>query len=87
MSVYLITYDLNHETKRPPIVEEVHSYGLWAKLSESSYAIKTYDSVEAIYDRFNKHLDGNDQLYVIGLKAPWSGFGPKRVNEWLNENL
>lgn len=27
-----------------------------------------------------KFIDDNDQLYVIGLHKPWSGFGPKYTN-------
>ena len=40
MSVYIVTYDLNKESKRPPIVEEVRKTD-YARLSESSYAIDT----------------------------------------------
>lgn len=87
MAVYLVTYDLNRETKRPPIVEEVKKFGTWAKLSESSYAIVSDLSPEDVYQKFSKHLDGNDQLYVISLKRPFWGQGSKEVNEWLAVQL
>lgn len=41
MPVYLVTYDLNKEANRPPIVNKVKEFGSWAMLSESSYAIST----------------------------------------------
>lgn len=85
--VYLVTYDLNQETKRPPIVKEIKDFGNWAKLSESSYAISTPLTIHQVYEKLKKHIDQNDQIYIITLKKPWTGFGPKDVNEWLEQNL
>ena len=87
MSVKLITYDLNKETKRPDILSDIKAYEGWARLSESSYAVDTKDSVDKIYEKLSKHIDGNDYLYVITLKKPWNGFGLKKVNDWLESNL
>ena len=87
MSTYVVTYDLNKESVRPKIVEEVKSTGDWAKLSESSYAIETPETPQAVYNRFTKHLDGNDNLYVITLTRPYYGQGPTDVNSWLESHL
>lgn len=86
MATYIVTYDLNKETVRPNIVAEVKKTN-WAKLSESSYAISTSETPEAVYARFGKHLDSNDNFYAITLKRPYAGQGPKAVNEWLEQNL
>lgn len=86
MAVYIVTYDLNKETVRPKITDEVRKTG-WAKLSESSYAITTSETPQQVYDRFSKHLDGNDNFYVIMLNRPYYGRGPKDVNDWLENNL
>lgn len=87
MAVFVVTYDLNKETKRPPIVAKVKSFGTWAKLSESSYAIHTTSSPEQVYNFFKPLLDGNDNLYVITLTTPYFGQGSKVVNDWLLNNL
>jgi CRISPR/Cas system-associated endoribonuclease Cas2 len=88
MAVRLITYDLNREIVRPNIVKKIKdSYANWAKLSESSYAVATAESVEQVYNRLKPLLDSNDNLYVVNLTKPWTGFGPKDVNEWLERNL
>lgn len=87
MITYIVTYDLNNETKRPPIVKDIKSYGNWAMLSESSYAISTGQTPKQVYDFLSKHLDGNDNLYVIKLTNPHYGQGPKDVNDWLAANL
>ncbi|MGR3513129.1 MAG: hypothetical protein ACU0GG_10215 [Paracoccaceae bacterium] len=87
MATYIVTYDLNKETKRPPIVKEVKSFGSWARLSESSYAISTTSSPKQVYEKLSKHLDGNDSCYIITLSKPYWGQGPRDVNEWLDNNL
>ena len=86
MAVLLVSYDLNKETKRPDIVGEVAKTD-WAKLSESSYAIDTGETPEQVYNRFKKHLDGDDDFWVISLHRPYFGYGPKEVVEWLRARL
>lgn len=86
MAAYIVTYDLNKEIKRPKIVEEFDKTG-FAKLSESSYAISTNETAEQVFKRFQKFIDDNDRLYVIPLRKPYSGFGLKEVNDWLDNHL
>jgi len=86
MAIYLITYDLNKETKRPDILGEIKMTD-WAKLSESSYAIDTQETSSAVYNRLKKYIDDNDTLYVITLKKPYGGRGPQAVNDWLENRL
>lgn len=84
----LVTYDLNKEEKRPPIVKAIKDIGTsWAKLSESSYAITTSLTPEQVHTKLKPYLDSNDNIYIINLKKPYSGFGPKDVNDWLDKNL
>jgi hypothetical protein len=87
MATYIVTYDLNKETKRPDIVGAIHKYDAWAKLSESSYAVTTTSTPQAVYNGLLQYLDDNDQLYVITLRKPYCGQGSKEVNDWLENNL
>ncbi len=88
MPVLLVTYDLNREVVRPNITKHLREgYPNWAKLSESSYAINTTDSPGDVVSYLRPMLDDNDHIYVITLKRPYSGWGPKDVNEWLEKNL
>lgn len=88
MSVYLITYDLNKEITRPPIVKKIKELGTsWAKLSESSYAISYAGTPEQVYNALKPLLDSNDHIYIITLKRPYTGWGPATVNKWLEDNL
>ena len=87
MSVLLITYDLNSPgQKHSDLLEKIKQYP-WAKLSESSYAIKTSSSPSDVFSTLRHLIDQNDNLYIINMKKPYTGFGPQDVNEWLDENL
>lgn len=86
MATYIVTYDLNKETVRPKIVDEVQKTG-WARLSESSYAIETEETPQEVYNRFLPLLDSNDTFYAISLSRPYYGQGLDEVNQWLEENL
>jgi len=87
MAVYIITYDLNKEVVRPNIVKKIKEFGSWARLSESSYAVESSSSPQAIYQSFAPLLDSNDNLFVITLSAPWWGQGPQDVLNWLKQRV
>lgn len=88
MAVYVVAYDLNNEKTRPPIVKDIKEMsGVWASLSESSYAVSIEKTAQWVFDRLKKHLDDDDNLYVIPMQKPYAGYGPKPVIQWLDENL
>ena len=87
MAVLLVTYDLNKPGKDyNDLLKAIKNY-TWARLSESSYAIRTDHSSQQVFDKFKPYLDQNDNLYVISLKKPYAGFGPQEVNTWLENSL
>lgn len=88
MAALLVTYDLNKPGKDyNDLLKTIKSYDAWARLSESSYAISTDQSPQQVFDKLKQFIDQNDNLYVINLKKPYAGFGPKDVNQWLENNL
>ena len=87
MAAILITYDLNKPGKDYSGLYDTIKMYSWARLSESSYAIITDKHIDTIYNELKEHIDSNDVLYVVSLKKPWNGYGPKEVNEWLRDNL
>jgi hypothetical protein len=88
MQTLLVTYDLNKSGQDYTDFHKViKSYGTWARLSESSYAILTAESPTEVYNRLSPYMDKNDTTYVIGLHRPWMGYGPTAVNDWLEKNL
>lgn len=88
MAVLLVTYDLNKPGQNhSKVLEYIKGFAAWARLSESCYAIKTDLSPGDVCGAIRKLMDNNDHVYIITLSRPYSGFGPKEVNEWLESNL
>tara|TARA_R110002124_G_scaffold165121_2_gene332500 strand:+ start:32949 stop:33215 length:267 start_codon:yes stop_codon:yes gene_type:complete len=87
MGAFIVTYDLNNEVRRPPIVDEVKKSPGWAKLSESCYAISTTETATAVHERFKPMLDADDNFYVVTIRKPIAGWGYKNVNEWLDSHV
>jgi hypothetical protein len=89
MAVLIVTYDLNRErtgSDREGLLKYIKSHS-WARLSESSYAIATDKDSATVVGEARAYLDQNDNIYVINLKKPYSGWGPKEVNDWLESSL
>ena len=86
MGILLVTYDLNKEAVRPKIVTEVKKTA-WARLSESSYAIDTSETPQAVYNRFRYLLNQNDNFLVLRLRRPHFGQNKQAVIDWLEERL
>lgn len=88
MPAYLITYDLNSPGQKH---QKLHSFITehfpYAKLSESSFAVKSKKSSEQVFDLVKGYIDSNDDLFVIQLTRPYSGYGEKNVIKWLNDFL
>jgi hypothetical protein len=87
MSVLLITYDLHTPGQDYSDFHKAIKRHSWARLSESSYAIATDSSPAVVASAFRNYMDENDVLYVVTLRAPYSGWGPNEVNQWLAQNL
>ncbi|EMC9925301.1 hypothetical protein VPH80_004579 [Vibrio parahaemolyticus] len=87
MAVLLITYDLNSPGQNhSKLLDAIKEYP-WARLSESSYAIKTVESPSTVFNTLKPHIDNNDNLYIVTMTKPYSGYGPQDVNDWLENNL
>ncbi|GAB3235979.1 hypothetical protein [Psychrobacter pacificensis] len=88
MAALLVTYDLNSPgQKHAKVLEKIKSFGGWARLSESSYAITTSLTPSQVYSQFENLIDANDTIWIITLKKPYSGFGSKNVIDWLDNSL
>lgn len=87
MAVLLFTYDLHKPKKDYEKLYELIKSNGYAKLSESSYAIITEDSASEYYDKVKPLVDSDDRFYIIPLGKPYAGYGPKKINGWLEENL
>lgn len=88
MAVMMITLQLNTPGQDySPIFDFIRNMNVWAKITDSCYAVSTHLSPQELLVELRPHLTRNDSLYVLTLQGPWIGFGPDDVNEWLRERL
>lgn len=88
MSCYIISYDLRKPGRNyNSLYEAIKSYGTWAHILESLWAIVTTKSAVEIRDHLLQHMDANDGLFVVksGTEAAWRNVICR--NEWLKEEL
>lgn len=88
MPCYIITYDLRQPHRDyQRLYDAIKSYGTWAKITESTWAVITSQSASSIRDRLILYTDQDDRLFVIksGVEAAWRNTIAK--SEWLKTYL
>jgi hypothetical protein len=87
MPLLLVTFDPNkHGQDYPNLLDEIKSYS-YVRLSESSYAIITDKTPDTVCEELKKHIDTNDNIYIVNLKRPYAGYGSELVIDWLKKEL
>jgi hypothetical protein len=89
MTTYIISYDLKNASDEDynKLYEKIKSFEIWAKITESTWALKSEKKAAEIRDELDKITPKGRSLFVIksGVEAAW-----KNVicsNEWLKKNL
>ena len=88
MPCYIISYDLRKPGRNyDSLYEAIKSYGTWAHINESLWAVVTEQNSIEVRDKLLQHMDSNDRIFVIrsGTAAAWRNSIAK--NEWLKERL
>ena len=87
MQCYIISYDLRNQKDYQSLYEVIKSYGTWAHISESIWAVSTSSSAKQIRDHLSNVMDGDDRLFVVksGVEAAWKNVICK--DQWLKNNL
>lgn len=87
MASYIITYDLRKSRDYTALYNAIKSYGTWAKITESSWAIVTEQSAVQVRDFLSHSIDDDDRLFVAkyGGTAAWRNAIAK--NDWFHQNL
>ena len=86
--IYLITYDL----KKPgqdyeSIYNIIKSANKWWHYLESTWLIKTNDSVDSWNDKLKVAIDKNDRLLIVNItKQKRQGWLPTEAWDWIREN-
>lgn len=74
MAKHIVTYDLRKPGQNyDNLIAAIKKYPQWAKVTESSWFIVTWDSAATVRDNLLKQIDGGDRLMVATLTgaAAW----------------
>ena len=84
---FIITYELSSQTDINVLHNAIKSYGTWAKINETTWAIITNNSAVTIRDHLSQYLNLQDRIFVVksGIEAAWRNV--ECSNEWLKRNL
>jgi hypothetical protein len=87
MACYIISYDLRNDRDYESLYKAIKAYGIWARITESMWAVVTEESATQIRDYLLKHMDQDDRLFVVksGIESAWTNVRCR--NEWLRKHL
>ena len=68
MTSMIIEYDLRSPGRNyDELYKEIRSYDVWARITESTWFIKTGESCAQVRDKLLAHMDDNDRIFVATL--------------------
>jgi len=87
MSCFIISYDMADGGDYAPLYEAIKSYGTWAHITESTWAVVTEQDHKQVRARIGQHLPDGSRLIVVKSAgvAAWRNVICR--DQWLKENL
>ena len=88
MQTYIISYDMAWGGDYDALHEAIQSYGAWAHITDSTWAVLTEYSAEVIRDDLSDYLPDGSRLFVVrsGDEAAWQYLNCAS-DEWLEAIL
>ena len=87
MPAYLISYDLRKQKNYEQLYEAIRSYGTWARINESVWAVVSSKTTVQVRDHLRMHIDGDDRLFVMRSSGDAAWVNAMCKVEWLQEYL
>ena len=87
MKTYLISYDLSNKDKYKELFEKIKSYGKWAHITESYFAIGSDKPAKEIRDELLAIIGDDSRLMVVRSAHEAAWHNTLGTNEWLKKNL
>lgn len=86
--IYLISYDLRKPGRDyASLHNAIKSAPTWWHYIESTWIIKTEQSIEDWYNKIRTTTDGNDSFIIVDItKQNRQGWLPQKAWEWIREN-
>ena len=88
MQTYIISYDMAWGGDYDALHEAIKSYGAWAHITESTWAVLTECSAQMIAHHLSGYLPDGSRLFVVrsGNEAAWQ-YLQNSSDEWLEAIL
>ncbi len=89
MSVYLVSYDLNKNSKDYEGLYNVLkvNQAWWHYLENTWLVVSSLDKM-SFYNQIKPHIDEDDSLFIIELEGNnYTGWLPQKAWDWLDKNL
>jgi hypothetical protein len=86
--IYLVTYELHAPTKDyQGLYDDIKKCGLsWISPMNSVWLIETELPTKSVAEKLIKHLDGNDQLFIVECESEWASFNLNEDDiKWFEE--
>jgi hypothetical protein len=87
MKCYIISFDLKAYRNYDRFYDAIKSYGTWAKITESTWAIVTSQNTTQIRDLLMQHIDSDDRLFIIKSSGTSAWHNSITKIEWLKKYL
>jgi hypothetical protein len=90
MRTLFVGYDLNKPGQNyTDLIDALKSYPAWWHYLDSTWLIRTNDSVSDIRDHLGALIDSGDELLVMEVTGTtWASKGlSKKANDWLYSSL
>ena len=88
MTSIIIEYDLRSPGRNyDELYKAIKSYGVWARITESTWFVKTSESCVQVRDKLLAHMDGNDRIFVAALTGVVAWSNVLCDSEYLKKNL
>lgn len=86
MAVLIVLFDYSPTgASHYPMIDAIKKYP-WAKLTNTSYAISTDLTPQAVFIQLRSLMESSCNLYVITSRKPFAGYGLQSVNDWMQQN-
>lgn len=84
---YIISFDLKPNRTYQKFKDAIKSYGTWARITESTFAVVTESSATEVRDYLIQYLNSDDRIFVMktGGRSAWRH--AIADSDWLKKHL
>ncbi|ANF56960.1 hypothetical protein [Halotalea alkalilenta] len=84
MDRYIITCDIPADTERyDKVLQALSKCGSFTRVTDSTWLVATRLPTRELFLRLRMHTHAQDTLYLLRFDDALEGFGPRRINQWI----